>query len=145
MLYYAQVFNYVTLPGSIMFYHVDLPVCSLDLQLHSYTITFHLVPYLHIFLFMTALCSRCGHYIFATCKIQFASTVQVLRSRILAALLHGTPAAGLSQTLRRGTKNGISFTELSQRAPPTFRWAAITFGIGPHSSCTFIVIHWSSL
>ena len=58
--------------------------------------------------------------------------VQVLRSHILAALLHGTPAAGLSQTLRRGTRNGIS--ELLQRAPPIFSWAAITFGIGPHSS-----------
>jgi len=34
---------------------------------------------------------------------------------ILAALLHGTPAAGVSQTLRRGTRLGI--TELSQRTP----------------------------
>ena len=34
--------------------------------------------------------------------------VQVLRSRILAALLHDTSPAGLSQTLRRGTRNGIS-------------------------------------
>ena len=41
-------------------------------------------------------------------------------------------AAGVSQTLRRGTRNGI--TELSQRAPPIFGWAAITFGIGPHFS-----------
>ena len=47
-----------------------------------------------------------------------------LRSPILAALLHGTPAAGISQTLRRGTRNGI--TELPQRAPPLFGWAAIT-------------------
>jgi len=38
----------------------------------------------------------------------------------LAALLHGTPAAGVSQTLQRGTKNGIM--ELSQRAPPIFGW-----------------------
>jgi len=58
--------------------------------------------------------------------------VKVLRSPILAALLHGTPAAGVSQTLRRGTRNGI--TELLQRAPPIFCWAAITLGIGPHSS-----------
>jgi len=52
---------------------------------------------------------------------------------ILAALglLHFTPAAGVSQTLRRGTRNGI--TELSQRAPPIFGRAAITFGNGPHS------------
>jgi len=53
--------------------------------------------------------------------------LQVMRSRILATLLHGTPAVGLIQTLQ-----GI--TELSQRAPPIFGWAAITLGIGPHSS-----------
>ena len=57
--------------------------------------------------------------------------VQVLRSPILAALLHGTPAADVSQTLRRGTRNGI--TELSQRAS-IFGRAAITLGISPHSS-----------
>jgi len=39
---------------------------------------------------------------------------------------------GVSQTLQRGTRNGI--TELSQRAPFIFGWAAITLGIGPHSS-----------
>jgi len=66
------------------------------------------------------------------CYVQNSLCVQVLRSPILAALLHGTPAAGLSQTLRRGTRNGI--TELSQRAPPIFGSAAITLGIGPHSS-----------
>ena len=27
--------------------------------------------------------------------------------------------------------------ELPQRAPPTFDWAAITFGIGPHSSLNY--------
>jgi len=50
-------------------------------------------------------------------------------------LLHGTPAAGVSQSLRRGTtRNGN--TELSQR--PLFGWAAVTLGIGPHSSyCLF--------
>ena len=37
--------------------------------------------------------------------------------QILAAVLHGTPAAGVSQTLERGTRNGI--TELLQRAPPS--------------------------
>jgi len=41
-------------------------------------------------------------------------------------------SSGVSQTLRRGTRNGI--TELSQRAPPIFGWAAITLSIGPHSS-----------
>jgi len=34
-------------------------------------------------------------------------SVKVLRSPILAALLQGTPAAGVSHTLRRGTRNGI--------------------------------------
>ena len=48
----------------------------------------------------------------------FPVQVLVLRSRILAALLHGTPAADVSQTLRRGTRNGI--TELLQRAPSIF-------------------------
>jgi len=67
------------------------------------------------------------------CPVQNSLYVQVLRSRILAALLHGTAAAGVSQTLRCGTRNGI--TELSQRAPPIFdNKAAITLGIGPHSS-----------
>ena len=37
------------------------------------------------------------------CPVQSSLYVQVLRSLILPALLHGTPAAGISQTLRRGT------------------------------------------
>jgi len=53
-------------------------------------------------------------------------------SYILATLLHGTRAAAVSETLWHGTRNGIR--ELSQSAPPTFGWAAITLGIGPHSS-----------
>ena len=48
----------------------------------------------------------------------------------------GSVTAALQQRasakLRRGTRNGI--TELSQRAPPIFGWAAITLAIGPHSS-----------
>ena len=66
------------------------------------------------------------------CQVQNSLYVQVLCSRILAALPHGTPASGVSQILRRGTRNGI--TELSQTAPPIFGTAAITLGIGPHSS-----------
>jgi len=42
------------------------------------------------------------------CPVQNSLCVQVLRSPILAALLHSTPAAGVSQTLRRGTRNGIT-------------------------------------
>jgi len=66
------------------------------------------------------------------CPVQNSLYVQVLRSPVLSALLHGTPAAGVSQTSRRGTLNGIM--EISQTAPPMFGWAAITLGIGTHSS-----------
>jgi len=47
--------------------------------------------------------------------------------------------AGVSQILRRGTRNGI--TELSQRAPPIFGLAAITLGIDPHCrpSCSSVL------
>jgi len=48
------------------------------------------------------------------CELQKSLCVQVLRSPILAALLHGTRAAAVSQTLWR------DITELSQRAPPIF-------------------------
>ena len=37
------------------------------------------------------------------CQVQNSLCVQVLRSPILAALLHGTRAASVSQTLQRGT------------------------------------------
>jgi len=66
------------------------------------------------------------------CQVQNSLYVQVLHSLILAALLQGTRAAAVSQTLWRGKGNGI--TELLQRAPPIFGWAAITLGIGTHSS-----------
>jgi len=55
-------------------------------------------------------------------------------SYIGSVLLHGTPAAG---DVRRCTRNGI--TELSHRAPPIFSRAAITLGIGPHSSYNCII------
>jgi len=42
---------------------------------------------------------------------------------------------GVNQSLRRGTRNGI--TELLQRTPPIFGRAAITLGIGPHSSSLY--------
>jgi len=71
------------------------------------------------------------------CPVQNSLYVQVLRSRILAVLLHGTSAGGVSHTSRRGTCNGI--TELSQRAPPVFDRAAIMLGIGPHSS---VLLYW---
>jgi len=71
------------------------------------------------------------------CKMQNSLCVQVLRSPILTALMHGTGAAGVNQTLWRGTRNGI--TELLQRVPPILDRAAITFGIGPHSSFFMLV------
>jgi len=45
--------------------------------------------------------------------------------RVLPALLHGTLVVGVSQALRRRSE---------QRSPPIFDRAAITLGIGPHSS-----------
>jgi len=56
----------------------------------------------------------------------------------LAALLHGIPAVGVSQTLWCGSRNGI--TELSQRAPPIFGWAVITLGFGTHSFISFLLL-----
>ena len=50
--------------------------------------------------------------------------------RVLAALLHGTPALDVSQTLRRWPE-GATYAHRDGRA-------AITFGIGPHSSLTCI-------
>ena len=47
--------------------------------------------------------------------------------RVLAALLHGNLVVGISQTLH-----------IEQRAPPIFDRAAITLGIGPHSSFKFL-------
>jgi len=44
--------------------------------------------------------------------------------RILAALLHGTPVLGVSQTLRRWREGATTY----------IRQGGITLGIGPHSS-----------
>jgi len=66
------------------------------------------------------------------CQLQNSLCVQVLRSPILAALLHSTRAVSVSQTLQRGTRNGM--TELLQSAPPVFGREAITLGIGPNFS-----------
>jgi len=80
---------------------------------------------LHIYIFG-------GSYLLTKfCQVQNSLYVQVLRSAVLAALLRGTAAAGVSQTLRRGTKYGI--TGLLRRAPPIFGWVAIT--LGNMSSC----------
>ena len=72
------------------------------------------------------------------CLMQNSLYVQLLRSPILAALLHGTPSESVIHALRHATRHGI--TELSQRVQPIFSWAAITLDISPHSSCTCIII-----
>jgi len=103
---------------------------------------------------MVDLRSRCGHYILQLWLVSFflwppygigrplyfrpVVSFSYFFPRLLAALLDGTRPAAVTQTLWRGTKNRI--TELWQRAPPIFGWAAIMLGIGPHStfsiSCT---------
>ena len=49
-------------------------------------------------------------------SLVWGTPANVNRFRVIAALLHSTLVVGVSQTLRRGARNGI--TELSQRAPP---------------------------
>jgi len=72
------------------------------------------------------------------CQVQNSLCVQVLHSPILAALLHDTRAVGVSQTLRavqgmemRNFRSSSFATESTTYIPR----AAITLGIGPHSSC----------
>ena len=64
--------------------------------------------------------------------------IQVLRSPILPELLHVTRAVGVSESLQRRTRNGI--TEVLKMAMSIFGWAAITLGIRPHSS--FLGVFW---
>jgi len=64
------------------------------------------------------------------CHIQNSLYVQVLGSLIFATLLHGIQAVGVSQSLWRGTRNGI--IELSQGCH--LYSAPTTFGICRHSS-----------
>jgi len=67
---------------------------------------------------------------FARCKIHFTSKSCVLLywQRYCTALQQ----RAWPKLCGRGTRNGM--TELSQRVRPIFGRAAITFGIGPHSS-----------
>jgi len=64
------------------------------------------------------------------CQVQNSLCVQVLPCPILASI----GVVDVSQTLRRGTGNGIK--ELTPRAPPIFGRGAITLGIGLHSTCS---------
>ena len=50
------------------------------------------------------------------CQVQSSLCVQVLRSPILAALLHDTPAAVVSQTLRRGTHKEWNYGAFAEGA-----------------------------
>jgi len=52
--------------------------------------------------------------------------------RVLAALLHGTPALQWASAKLCGVE---------QRVPPIFGRAAITLGIGPHSSSSSVYFH----
>jgi len=54
------------------------------------------------------------------CQLQNSLCVQVSHSPIPAALLHGSIAAAISQTLWHGTRNGIM--ELLQMVPPLLGW-----------------------
>jgi len=94
-------------------------------NLHDVWLSPGLVHYIYIF---GGFCPLTEFY-----QVQNSLCVQFLHSPMLAALLHSTRAVAISQTLWRGTRNEIA--ELLQRAPPAFGWAAITLGIGPHSSC----------
>jgi len=62
-------------------------------------------------------------------NVQNSLCVKVLRSPILAALLNGTRAVCVSQTLRRSVE-GATYIRPSLKASPP----GITLGIGPHSS-----------
>jgi len=60
-------------------------------------------------------------------QLQNSLCVQVLRYPILTALLHGTRAVGVSQSLRRGTRNGITNFRRRRRlysAGRPSRWAS---------------------
>jgi len=70
--------------------------------------------------------------------LQNSLCVQVLRSAILAVLLHGTRAVGVSQTLRRGSLQGMELrnfrsSSFSTKGATYIPRAAVTLGIGPHS------------
>jgi len=81
------------------------------------------------------------------CQVQNWLCVQVLRSPILAALLHGTRAVGLWESAKLcGVVQGMELrnfcsSSFSTQGATYIPRAAITLGIGPHSS---LVICFSS-
>ena len=77
------------------------------------------------------------------CQLQNSLSVQVLHSPILAALLHGTWAVGVSQTLQRDTRielQNFRSSSFSTEDATYIPRAAITLGIGTHCSC-----YWGTL
>jgi len=72
------------------------------------------------------------------CQVQNSLCVKVLRSPILAALLHGTRAVGVSQTLRRGI-----FTRQGGR--PVRHWVVELLRFQNYLTCRcsehFYVVH----
>jgi len=83
------------------------------------------------------LCMFGGSYPLAEfCQVQNSLCVHVLRSPVLAALLHGTRAVGVSQTLGRDTRNvelrNFRSWSVSAEGATYIPKAAITLGI--HSS-----------
>jgi len=69
------------------------------------------------------------------CPAQNSLYVEVLCSLILAALLHDTPGAASAKLY--DVVQGMELQNF-RRVPPIFVWAAITLGIGPHSSYKYI-------
>ena len=78
------------------------------------------------------------------CQVQNSLCVQVLRSPILAALLHSTRAVGVSQTLQRGTRNRImelSLLVIFNRGRQVYSEGGHHVGhIGPHSSLSNVTL-----
>jgi len=77
------------------------------------------------------------------CQVQNSVCVQLLRSPVLTALLHGTRAMGVSQTLQRGSPlQGMELrnfrSSFSTEGATYIPRAAVTLGIGPHSSVMFL-------
>jgi len=81
------------------------------------------------------------------CQVQNSLYVQVMPSHIapvLAALLHVTPAVGVSQTLRRGTKEW-NYRTFAEGATYIFGRVAITFGNVPNSVFLYNTLKYADL
>jgi len=75
------------------------------------------------------------------CQVQNSLPVQVLCSPILASLLYGIRAVGISQTLQRGTRNRIttlSLLVIFNRVCNLYTEGGRHVGIGPYSSFPYL-------